>query len=114
MSHINYSRSRKKEYEVLHLKQKEGKFAVRTAGSHSVADVLALAPAVCGNGNHYDVELIQIKVSVNLVKPSLKYTIEEIPFPANVLRMSFPVKTEKYYAKSRSKQAKAKRKKTVK
>jgi len=110
MPNLNYNRSRAKEYQILHESEKEGKYAVRSAGSHGASDVIALKPAVCGRGDHYEVDFIQIKVSQNLRKVSTTYKIENVPFPINVKMMRFPVKDKQWYEKNKKTKSKSKSK----
>jgi hypothetical protein len=92
-----YKRSRAREYQVFHEYKDAGWFAVRPAGSHGPADVLAIRPAQCGYPDHYEIVFVQIKTSENLKKEKQETKIEEVKFgPINVLYRYFPVKTEKW------------------
>lgn len=67
MPNLNYTRSRAKEYKTLHDLEAKGYFAIRTAGSHGIADVIGIKPSAkkCADPNHFRVKFIQIKVSKN-------------------------------------------------
>ena len=109
MGNLNYKRSRKREYLVQKKYESEGWFVVRSAGSHGVADLIAirLAADKCADPSHYQVKFIQIKVSEKL--KIFKETIEAVELPfgiVNVEFLKFPVKSKKYYGRYRKTKAK--------
>lgn len=114
MGNLNYIRSRRREIDFLHSLQKKGWFSIRAAGSHGIADVIAIKPVKnCANPSHFEVKFIQIKVSQNLVKYHLDVKLQETPFgPVNVEFHHFPVKCKKWFdARRKTKEKKIKKKK---
>lgn len=95
----NYLRSRSREQRLVNEYRSRGWYATRTPGSKSPVDVIAMRPAPCGIASHYEVELIQIKVSEGLKSKNEHFFVAELPFPANVKLARFPVKSKKYHAK---------------
>lgn len=67
MPNLNYTRSRAKEYKTVHDLEAKGYFAIRTAGSHGLADVVGIKPSAkkCADPSHFKVKFVQIKVSKN-------------------------------------------------
>lgn len=101
---INYKRSRSKEYQLKNSLEKEGYFTVRTAGSHGIADVIAIKPSPDGNPNLFVVRFIQIKVSERTKTKKIIYKVEDSPCGLiNVEYHKFPVLSKKYYARFRRK-----------
>ena len=100
MGNLNYTRSRQRETLVRHQMEKAGWLAARTAGSHGLADVIAIRPSPCGHGDHYEVRFIQIKVSERIMAEKVDFKIETAPFgDLNVEYQFYPVKSEKYYVR---------------
>jgi len=111
----NYSRSRSREYLTQQEFEKDGWYAIRSAGSHGVADVIAIRPSDCGIPSHFEVKFIQIKVSENLRKTSKTIYMEDekLPFPINVDLWKFPVKSTKWHKATKKQHAKPKQKTSV-
>ena len=97
----NYLRSRAKETQVKHILEKSKYYAIRAAGSKGVADVIGMRyPKDCAYPNHFEVKLIQIKVSEGLKKGSITPTICKTPCgEINVEVWKFPVKSKKWNKK---------------
>lgn len=75
-----YAKGYQRENKVLHQLQKEGYFVIRSAGSHSFADLLAIAPIKkCAKPDHFSVRFIQIKVDSSLKKDSKTIMVQESP-----------------------------------
>lgn len=93
MPNHNYQRGRRREYEIKEKLTGEGWLCFRTAGSHSLADIVALKPAKCGHADCFKVKLVQSKSA----KDIKAFTIEPIAdlsgiFPVNVEFWRFPTK----------------------
>lgn len=100
---LGYNRSRNKEQDIKLALQKEGYFAIRSAGSKGAVDVVGLKPADCGDASHYEVKFIQIKVSENLKNESRTVEVLETEhFPINLELWKFPIKSKKWYEQRRS------------
>ncbi len=110
MGNINYQRSRVHELKLVNKYRDLGWFSTRTPGSKTPVDCLAIKPAKCGDGNHYEVLFHQFKVSENRVNEKSTIKVENIPFPANILWHYVPIKSLKWKAKrkiQRDKKAKS-------
>ena len=82
---------------MFHKYEKEGYYATRPAGSHGLADVIAIRPAECGNHNHFEVVFEQIKTSQNFKEERKEVKIEQCAFgPVDILWHYYPVKNEKW------------------
>lgn len=111
----NYLRSRARELTVKKLFENQKWLSFRTAGSHGIADVVAIRfPKDCYKGNHFEVRLIQIKVSENLKKGVITDQLIDSPCgTVSVEYWKFPVKSRKWnktYAKKYEKERKLKKK----
>ena len=99
----NYLRSRSREQQVKLQLEKEGWLAVRAAGSKGIADVIAIRPKPTGKcfaPTHYEVKLVQIKVSERLNEATI--TVDSVETPIGYVNLElwkFPVKTKNYYAR---------------
>jgi len=93
MPNTGYVRSRQREYEAKRQLEKEGFYCTRASGSHGVADVLAVRPASCGHGEHYEVKFVQIKTGYNIKKDRKTIKVQETPagWLANVEFWSYAV-----------------------
>lgn len=111
MPNRNYQRSRDRENKVKAAFEKDGWFAMRTAGSHGVADVVAIRPIPDGtNPNYFEVKFVQIKVSENRVGEKVVPTICEVPFGTiNVEFWKFPVMGAKWREKAKKRKEKVKK-----
>ncbi len=94
MPNLSYQRSRRREYEVMHRLEKAGWFCVRSAGSHTIADLLCVRKYIF-EPLLFDVRFIQIKTSRKIKKANFKTIVEEIPFGL--------VNVDYYYFPSRKK-----------
>lgn len=95
---LNYRRSRARETQLKRNLEKEGYYTIRAAGSHGLADVIAIKPAECGNAFHYEVRFLQVKVSEKLRKQQHLYVVEDSPCgKINVEYIKYPVKSKKWY-----------------
>ena len=109
MPNLNYKRSRAREYQVFHELEKEGWMAIRSAGSHGVADIIGIRPVDCSDPSHFEVKFIQIKVSIGLKNKHKEPKVVESPCGMiNVEFWKFPVKG--YAKKSKTKMGKRKSK----
>jgi hypothetical protein len=77
MPNQSYIYSRNKENEIKQQYEEDGWFSLRTRGSKSPVDVLALRPSACGHGDHFEVKFIQIKTSRNLKKDKQTIKVED-------------------------------------
>jgi hypothetical protein len=93
----NYIRSRVRETNVKHFFEKKGWFCVRAAGSKGIVDIICIKPPKdCMYPDHYEVKLIQIKVSEKFKKEIIETKSEETVFGfANVEYMKFPIRKRK-------------------
>jgi hypothetical protein len=115
MPNLNYSRSRQRELEVVKSFQKKGWFAVRSAGSHGIADVVAIRPHPdkCPDPNHFEVKFIQIKVSQNTAKYRMILKVENSPCGLlNVEWHKYPVKSKSWHKKRKKVKENKKRRTT--
>jgi len=91
--------------------EKEGYYAIRAAGSKGIADVIAIKPAKCGNGFHYEVRFLQVKVSENLVDFKRIFKIIDSPCGLiNVEFLKYPVKSKKWHDSRRNIKRRTKKK----
>lgn len=111
MGNLNYRRSRSREYDLQHDFQKKGYLAFRTAGSHGIADVVAIRPHPgCGYPDHYEVILAQVKVSEDIKKEVQELKVEDCPFGnANVVYYKYPVKTKYWFFQDKKRKEKEKK-----
>ena len=74
MPNLGYQRSRRREYQVKHLFEKEGWYCIRSAGSKGEADIVCIRSksTMCADPNHYEVKFIQIKTSRKVKFGSVK------------------------------------------
>lgn len=91
----NYRRSADRERAVKKMLEADGWYAIRAAGSHGKADVIAIRPAagVCADPWHYEVRFIQIKVSTKL--KNYQETVEAVDTPGGTINLEtwkFPIK----------------------
>lgn len=94
MPNINYRRGRAKEYKIFHDLEKEGYLVFRSAGSHGVADVIAMKPEKCGRADHFAVRFIQVKSSINRKKLKAEVTTADTRIGLiNVEFWKFPVRS---------------------
>ena len=97
----NYIRSRNKEYQVFHILEKDYDLVVRASGSHGIADIIALRfPKECSYPNHYEVKLVQIKVSEKVKTGKIDCKIID---GHNLEIWKYPVKSKKWNKKFRNK-----------
>lgn len=103
----NYNRGRAKEYLIQKSLEKDGWYTIRSAGSHGLADIVALRPATCGHPWDYEVKFIQIKVSEKL-KNEIKTVIvaSSACGPINLELWKFPLKSRKWHANNRQRRKK--------
>lgn len=92
MPNNSYRRSANRERAIKAVLEKDGYYAVRAAGSHGNADVIAIRPAIdCANGFHYEVRFIQVKTNKQVKKFFTAYKVEESPCGMiNVEYWNFP------------------------
>lgn len=69
MPNKNYKRGRAKEYRIKKQLEHEGWFVIRSAGSHSPVDLIALYRAIKGPAGILQVRLIQVKPKSGYLKP---------------------------------------------
>mgnify|MGYP001558743486 CR=1 FL=1 len=62
MPNLGYQRSRRREYQVKHLFEKDGWYCIRAAGSKGEADIVCLRPTLT-NPKHFEARFIQVKTS---------------------------------------------------
>lgn len=99
---INYKRSRARENQLKKSLEKEGYYAIRAAGSHGIADVIAIKPAKCGQADHYEVRFLQVKVSEKLRTLKQLFVAEESPCGLiNVEYIKYPVKSKHWHEHTR-------------
>lgn len=99
---LNYKRSRARESQLKKNLEKEGYYAIRAAGSKGLADVIAIKPAECGHGFHFEVRFLQVKVSENLRSFQHIYKVEPSPCgEINVEYLKYPVKSKKWHEHTR-------------
>lgn len=99
---INYLRSRARENQLKKSLEKDGYYTVRAAGSHGLADVIAIKPATCGDASHYEVRFLQVKVSEKLREAKTIYKVEDSPCGLiNVEYIKYPVKSKKWHEHTR-------------
>lgn len=114
---INYKRSRARETQLKLALEKEGYYTIRAAGSHGLADVIAIKPAECGNAFHFEVRFIQVKVSEKLRKQQHFFVVKDSPCgEINIEFIKYPVKSKKWHEHTRhlTKRSKEKRLQTPK
>lgn len=74
--------------------EKDGWYSIRAAGSHGVADVIAIRPAVdkCADPWHFEVKFLQVKTSQKLKQGNVSMVVCDTPagWPANVEMWFYP------------------------
>jgi Holliday junction resolvase len=104
MTNLSYNRSSRRENQIKHLFEKDGWYAVRAAGSHGVADVVAIRPSrdKCGDPYHFEVRLIQVKTSRKIKKGGIEVKAQHMPglFMANVEYWNYPSRKPKKKVKT--------------
>lgn len=118
MPNRNYINSYNRENELKLSYEKQGYYAIRAAGSHGVADVIALRPIRCGHRcacpDVFQVNFIQVKVSQGIREKKVTKKAEEVPFGfVNVEYHYFPVKNAKYREETRKRKEKVRAKKSL-
>lgn len=92
--------------------EKDGWYAVRSSGSHGIADVVALRPAAgCVDPAHYEVRFIQVKTSQSFREEKVKVLAEESSCGfINVEYRYFPVRNKLFLEAERKRKEKDKQK----
>jgi hypothetical protein len=100
MGNRNYLRGRAKEYQLKSDLEKKGYIVFRTAGSHGLADLIAVKPnREIGTADLWpEIQFIQIKSSIHFKKETVMYVpIEHLM----VYWYEFPIKTKEWYAEAK-------------
>ena len=113
MPNKSYVNSSKRELQVKKQLEDEGWYAVRSSGSHGIADVVAVRPVKgCTNPAHYQVRFIQIKTSQTIKKHKIE--LEAVDAACGFINVEFhyfPVKNKAFFEKQRKQKEKKKVKK---
>lgn len=94
MSNTKYQRSANRERQLKDQFEKEGWLSIRSAGSHTKVDIIAIRPAasVCADPDHFEVKLIQVKTGKRIKKKEVVMKAEESPCGiVNIAYYMFPV-----------------------
>lgn len=95
----NYQRSRSREQAVKLQLEKEGYYAIRSAGSKGIADIVGTRPvAPLTNPQHFVVRFIQIKVSEKIKEQTRE--IRSVDSSCGLIDVEFwhfPVKSKKWH-----------------
>lgn len=78
MPNRSYEKGRRREYRAIALLEASGALACRTAGSHSLFDVIAVTPA--------QIRLIQLKAGDEYLSGVDRERLELLKVPANVTK----------------------------
>ena len=108
MPNRSYANSTRRELQIKKELEKEGWFAIRSSGSHGIADVVAVRPAPgCVDPSHYEVKFIQVKTSQSLKERKVSVSSEETACGyVNVEFHSFPVKNKVFFEEQRKRKEK--------
>ena len=111
VSNNKYKNSARREVEIKKKLEEEGWFAVRSSGSHGIADVLALRPARgCTNPAHYQARFIQVKTSQKIKEAKTEVEAQDSSCGfINVEMHYYPVKNKAFFEKQRKQKEKAKK-----
>lgn len=106
----NYRRGRQKEYSLKDSLEKDGYIVFRTAGSHGIADLIAVRPRLEGKADLFpEVRFIQVKSGTKILEEK-----REIQHHAHlqIEFFFFPTKTKEWYAERNRKRIGGKKTRT--
>lgn len=108
-----YANSTRRENLIKKNLEKEGWYAVRSSGSHGIADVIGIRPATaCTDPAHYEVKFIQVKTSQSIKEEKVTLLAEDSPCGfINVEFHFFPVKNKFFLEAERKRKEKDHQKK---
>ena len=111
MPNNRYVNSAKREILLKKEFEDAGWYAVRTAGSHGPADVIAIRPVKkCTNPAHYEVKFLQVKTSQSIKEEKVSWQAEDSPCGlVNIEYRFYPVKNAKYRELAKKRKLKSKK-----